>query len=143
MYVTDHRDRGLYVHDIAFFHQQLFCLGAYCFDHGVCQQLFLQGTPAEIERQVRELDAGRSILDVVSEQARELQRNVGARDRSHLAANLAVAAVTLSREDHAAIDAVLAEATPLPGEVYELERDRTGRHGAIMKYNLGDARPAA
>ena len=51
---------------------------------GVFQQLFLQGTPAEIERQIRELDTGRSILDVVSEQARELQRNVGARDRSRL-----------------------------------------------------------
>ena len=51
---------------------------------GVFQQLFLQGTPAEIERQIRELDTGRSILDVVSEQARELRRNVGARDRSRL-----------------------------------------------------------
>ena len=51
---------------------------------GVFRQLFLQGTPAEIERQIRELDTGRSILDVVSEQARELQRNVGARDRSRL-----------------------------------------------------------
>ncbi|PZO78076.1 MAG: aldo/keto reductase [Mesorhizobium amorphae] len=68
---------------------------------------------------------------------------VGARDRSHLPANLAVAAVALSAEDHAAIDAVLGQATPLAGEVYELERDRTGRHGTIMKYNLGDARPAA
>jgi hypothetical protein len=51
---------------------------------GVFRQLFLQGTPAEIERQVRELDTGRSILDAVSEQARELRRNVGARDRSRL-----------------------------------------------------------
>ena len=51
---------------------------------GVFKQLFLQGTPAEIERQVRELDTGRSILDVVAEQARDLQRNVGARDRARL-----------------------------------------------------------
>src|SRR3954467_9065768 len=51
---------------------------------GVFRQLFLQGTPAEIERQVRDLDTGRSILDVVSEQARDLQRNVGARDRARL-----------------------------------------------------------
>ena len=51
---------------------------------GVFKQLFLQGTPAEIERQIRELDTGRSILDVVSEQARDLQRNVGARDRARL-----------------------------------------------------------
>lgn len=70
---------------------------------------------------------------------------VGARDRSHLPANLAVAAIRLGEDDHRAIDAVLAQAAPLPGEVYELERDRTGRHGAIMKYNLGDAgrEPAA
>src|SRR3954451_18854844 len=51
---------------------------------GVFKQLFLKGTPAEIERQIRDLDTGRSILDVVSEQARDLQRNVGARDRSRL-----------------------------------------------------------
>jgi BMFP domain-containing protein YqiC len=51
---------------------------------GVFKQLFLQGTPAEIERQIRDLDTGRSILDVVSEQARDLQRNVGARDRARL-----------------------------------------------------------
>src|SRR5437763_3958109 len=51
---------------------------------GVFRQLFLQGTPAEVERQVRDLDTGRSILDVVSEQAKDLQRNVGARDRARL-----------------------------------------------------------
>jgi hypothetical protein len=51
---------------------------------GVFNQLFLQGSPPEIERQIHELDAGRSILDVVSEQARELRRNVGARDRARL-----------------------------------------------------------
>src|SRR5205085_12227782 len=49
---------------------------------GVFKQLFLQGTRAEVERQIRDLDTGRSILDVVSEQARDLQRNVGARDRA-------------------------------------------------------------
>ncbi len=51
---------------------------------GVFKQLFLQGSPAEIDRQIRELDTGRSILDVVSEQARELERNVGVRDRARL-----------------------------------------------------------
>jgi Protein of unknown function (DUF1552) len=51
---------------------------------GVFKQLFLQGTPAEIERQVRDIDIGRSILDVVSEQARDLERNVGPRDRARL-----------------------------------------------------------
>jgi Protein of unknown function (DUF1552) len=50
----------------------------------VFKQLFLQGTPAEVDRQVREIDAGRSILDAVSEQTKALQRNVGARDRARL-----------------------------------------------------------
>ena len=50
----------------------------------VFNQLFLQGSPAEIEAQIREIDAGRSVLDVVADQAKDLERNVGARDRSRL-----------------------------------------------------------
>ena len=50
----------------------------------VFNQLFLQGSPAEIENQVREIDTGRSILDAVADQAKDLQRQVGARDRSRL-----------------------------------------------------------
>ena len=26
------------------------------------------------------------------------------------------------------------------GDVYDLERDKSGRHGSIMKYNLNDGR---
>jgi aryl-alcohol dehydrogenase-like predicted oxidoreductase len=61
---------------------------------------------------------------------------VGARSRAHLKSNLAISDLRLTAEDHAEIDVVLARATPLPGDVYTLERDRTGPHGAIMKYNL-------
>ncbi len=50
----------------------------------VFNQLFLQGTPAEVEAQVRELDTGRSVLDVVASQAKDLRRQVGARDRGRL-----------------------------------------------------------
>ncbi len=50
----------------------------------VFNQLFLQGTPEQVEAQVHRLDTGRSILDAVAEQARELQREVGASDRSRL-----------------------------------------------------------
>src|SRR5688572_21529782 len=39
----------------------------------VFRQLFLQGTPEEVEAQLRELDTGRSILDAVADQAKELQ----------------------------------------------------------------------
>ncbi|WP_137154314.1 aldo/keto reductase [Rhizobium sp. FKL33] len=61
---------------------------------------------------------------------------VGARNRDHLAANLAISDTTLSDEDLSEIEAVMAEAKELEGDVYTLERDRTGRHGSIMKYNL-------
>ena len=61
---------------------------------------------------------------------------VGARNRSHLASNLAIMSVQLRSEDHAEIEAVLACSRPLEGDVYSLEREITGRHGSIMKYNL-------
>ena len=61
---------------------------------------------------------------------------VGARNQSHLDANTAISDLQLSGDDLASIEKVLAEAKPLAGDVYALERDRSGRHGAIMKYNL-------
>jgi aryl-alcohol dehydrogenase-like predicted oxidoreductase len=62
---------------------------------------------------------------------------IGARHAGHLPATLAIAALRLSPEDHAAIAAVL-PAGP-QGDVYALERDRHGPHGRIMKYNLNTA----
>jgi hypothetical protein len=50
----------------------------------VFKQLFLQGTPEQIEAQVRQLDTGRSILDVIAGHAKELQRGGGPRDRERL-----------------------------------------------------------
>jgi len=64
---------------------------------------------------------------------------VGARNRAHLVRNLAITDIALTAEDRAAVQAVLDRAQKVPGEVYELERDRTGKHGSIMKYNLNKA----
>lgn len=61
---------------------------------------------------------------------------VGARNRAHLPSNLAIADIKLTDTDQAEIDAILCQAHPLDGDVYTLERDREGRHGSIMKYNL-------
>ncbi len=61
---------------------------------------------------------------------------VGARSHAHLAANAAIADLTLGAQDRAELEAVLSAAQPLEGDVYALERDRRGRHGSIMKYNL-------
>jgi aryl-alcohol dehydrogenase-like predicted oxidoreductase len=61
---------------------------------------------------------------------------VGARNRSHLAANMAIAKLRLGADDLARIDEVLRQRQGPPGDSFALERDRSGRHGAIMKYNL-------
>jgi BMFP domain-containing protein YqiC len=50
----------------------------------VFKQLFLQGSPAQVAAQIRKLDTGRSILDTVAGQAKDLQRSVTARDRDRL-----------------------------------------------------------
>jgi len=50
----------------------------------VFNQLFLQGTPEQVEAQVHRLETGRSILDAVADQAKQIQGDVGVRDRSRL-----------------------------------------------------------
>ncbi len=64
---------------------------------------------------------------------------VGARNRKHLPANLAVAELDLTADDLGVIDMVRTDLAALDGDVYALERDRTSRHGAVMKYNLNKA----
>jgi aryl-alcohol dehydrogenase-like predicted oxidoreductase len=76
--------------------------------------------------------ASRAVLD----RPRVAAVIVGARNRSHLAANLAITALKLTSADHEQINAVLARRKGPEGDCFTLERDRTGRHGAIMKYNL-------
>jgi len=50
----------------------------------VFSRMFLQGTKAETDEQLRKLDTGQSILDAIAGQTKDLQRNVGARDRDRL-----------------------------------------------------------
>ncbi len=62
---------------------------------------------------------------------------IGARTARHLDETLTIFDVRLEAPDHAALDAVLARRSGPTGPVYGLESDRGGRHGRIMKYNLG------
>lgn len=64
---------------------------------------------------------------------------VGARNRSHLAQNVQVANLKLTDADTAEIAAILAQGKVPEGDTFTLERDRNGRHGSIMKYNLNKA----
>jgi aryl-alcohol dehydrogenase-like predicted oxidoreductase len=61
---------------------------------------------------------------------------VGARYARHLPKTLEVFDLVLDGEDRARIDAILATSPGPQGPVFGLERDRTSRHGRIMKYNL-------
>jgi aryl-alcohol dehydrogenase-like predicted oxidoreductase len=61
---------------------------------------------------------------------------IGARTAKHLTKTLPIFDVSLSSQDYADLDAVLARRTGPNGNIYALEGDKTGRHGRIMKYNL-------
>jgi aryl-alcohol dehydrogenase-like predicted oxidoreductase len=61
---------------------------------------------------------------------------VGATSRKHLGANVAAVRLGLTDADRAEVEAVVRQRRGPSGEVYALERDRGGRHGSIMKYNL-------
>ena len=61
---------------------------------------------------------------------------VGARYARHLPKTLEVFGFKLDAEDRLAIQVVLSRASSPEGPVFSLERDRNGRHGRIMKYNL-------
>jgi aryl-alcohol dehydrogenase-like predicted oxidoreductase len=66
---------------------------------------------------------------------------VGARYAEHLPETLEVFRFALDEADRAALAAVLARRTGPEGDTYALERDREGRHGRIMHYNLNQAPP--
>ncbi|MEM8729514.1 MAG: aldo/keto reductase, partial [Pseudomonadota bacterium] len=61
---------------------------------------------------------------------------VGARYARHLPQTMEVFDLALDGEDRAALQAILDRSPGPQGPVFALERDRGGRHGRIMKYNL-------
>lgn len=61
---------------------------------------------------------------------------VGSRYADHLQDTLAVFALQLDAQDHALLNPLLAAHPGPEGDTYTLERDKSGRHGRIMKYNL-------
>lgn len=63
---------------------------------------------------------------------------VGARNRNHLESLQKLDSFTLTAEDVEKIETIVTKRKGPKGPFYELERDKTGKHGAIMKYNLND-----
>ena len=64
---------------------------------------------------------------------------VGAVSNRHLESNSHIGDVALDPADAAAIDEITSQRRGPLGDVYQLERDRTGTHGRIMKYELNSA----
>ncbi len=64
---------------------------------------------------------------------------VGARYADRLEDTLAVFGLHLDAQDHAVLAPVLVAHTGPAGEPYTLERDKTGPHGRIMKYDLNQS----
>jgi len=50
----------------------------------VYKKLFLQGSKAEIEQQIRKLQLGQSIMDAIADDSKSLHRRLGAEDRNRL-----------------------------------------------------------
>ena len=50
----------------------------------VFRRMFVQGTPREVQARIHQLSVGRSVLDFVQDGARQLEREVGPRDRDRL-----------------------------------------------------------
>jgi len=61
---------------------------------------------------------------------------IGARSAAHLHDNLRIFRFQLSDSEHKEIQSVLSKRTGPPGEPFDLERIKEGKHGAIMRYNL-------
>lgn len=61
---------------------------------------------------------------------------VGAVNASHLAAHAQIGALRLRADELSLIERVTSRRRGPSGDIYDLERDRTGAHGRIMKYEL-------
>ena len=63
---------------------------------------------------------------------------VGATSTRHISENLRVFEFELTDDDNLLIDSVLKNRSGPGGDCFDLERDMTGRHGQIMRYNQND-----
>lgn len=63
---------------------------------------------------------------------------IGARNADHIDANLQVGDIKLTRMNKSQLTALLDGFSHPPGDVFDIERDKTGKHGRIMRYNLNE-----
>jgi len=73
---------------------------------------------------------------VILDRERVAAAIVGAVDSSHLSAHARIGDLQLDDDDRRLIEAVTRQRRGPAGDIYELERDRSGVHGSIMQYDL-------
>jgi len=61
---------------------------------------------------------------------------IGARNLNHLKSLQKLNSFSLDKEDIAGLFAIVSKSQGPKGPVFDLERDKKGKHGSIMKYNL-------
>jgi aryl-alcohol dehydrogenase-like predicted oxidoreductase len=81
-----------------------------------------------------------SIADVASryvlEKPQVAAMVIGARNANHVDDMKKMFDFSFDTEDVAKLEAVFKQAKELDGDIYNLEREKGGRHANIMKYNL-------
>jgi aryl-alcohol dehydrogenase-like predicted oxidoreductase len=65
---------------------------------------------------------------------------IGSRNRNYLSDLQKINSFILEENHLQNIDKILEKSTGPQGAVYELEREKEGKHGAIMRYNLNEQR---
>jgi aryl-alcohol dehydrogenase-like predicted oxidoreductase len=74
----------------------------------------------------------------VLEQDRVAAVIIGARNRAHLHRYAELFGFSLQKQDLEELNRVKQQMNVPPGDVFDLERDKSGPHGRIMKYNLNE-----
>ncbi|MFT4567550.1 MAG: aryl-alcohol dehydrogenase-like predicted oxidoreductase [Saprospiraceae bacterium] len=64
---------------------------------------------------------------------------VGARNRNHIESLQKLEGFSLTTSELTQINNIVAQSQGPKGAFYELERDKIGKHGSIMKYNFSDS----
>ncbi len=65
---------------------------------------------------------------------------MGLTSTRHLPATQRIESLRLDAQDHALLAPLLARRTGPAGDCYDIERDKEGRHGRIMRYNQNEGR---
>jgi len=63
---------------------------------------------------------------------------IGARNKNHLTRLEKITSFELDDDDIGLITSIVNKSEGPKGPVYDLERDKEGRHGRIMRYNLNE-----